>query len=111
MNATSTRRPRIISILSVGFLFFLADGLPAVSAADLVTSTYQEGVDGYAGTRAASISTQDEIYTDGNGNTTPGDASDQLALWKIPEYEERVLLRFDDLRLPVGADVRSASLQ
>jgi len=70
------------------------------------TVSFVNGVNGYAGTRDVSISTQ---YSPNGVTTTTG----ELMAWKISGasgYEERSLVRFDGLALPTGARVTSASL-
>ena len=76
------------------------------AAASGVSVSFVNGVNGYAGTRDVSISTQ---YS-ANGVTT---TSGELMTWKISGasgYEERALVRFDGISLPPGASVTAATL-
>lgn len=85
-----------------------------LGGAQVVKVSYQEGVDGYAGTVEAAISTQNAQFTAGNGLTSTvvgASGGDNLLVWRGPEYEVRTLVRFGNLGLPAGSTVQSASLQ
>ena len=68
--------------------------------------SFQNGVNGYSGTRDVSISTQ----YGGNGVTT---TDGELMSWKISGtsgYEERALIRFDALSLPAKPEMAKLPL-
>ncbi|HXU72622.1 MAG TPA: DNRLRE domain-containing protein [Polyangia bacterium] len=100
-------------VLAVSSCFVLAGCAASVNrdgsgsaAASGVSVSFVNGVNGYAGTRDVSISTQ---YS-ANGVTT---TSGELMTWKISGasgYEERALVRFDGISLPAGARVSAATL-
>ncbi len=78
--------------------------------------TYQQGVDGYAGTKSVGISTYGGLGSPGqynqNGMTFADGQNDWCTGTDIPsgDYSEVWLLRFDDLGIPAGSTVVSASL-
>lgn len=79
-------------------------------------ATFQQGVDGYTGTRSVGISTYAGLGAPGewnaNGATFADGANDWCTGTQIPPspYDEVWLLRFDDLVLPAGAHVTEARL-
>jgi Calx-beta domain/FG-GAP-like repeat/Bacterial Ig-like domain (group 2)/ASPIC and UnbV len=76
-----------------------------------VTVTLQQGVNGYTGTNDTSISTQYGQYNGGNGTTTYG--GDQLGAYQTTgsgSYSVEDLIRFNNLGIPAGAVVSSATL-
>src|SRR5205823_1312398 len=75
------------------------------------TATFQQGVNGYAGTTDASITTQNAQYTGGNGLTAFTDA--QLGLYRTTgsgSYVVEDLIRFGGLGIPANAVVSAASI-
>src|SRR5262249_19134609 len=75
------------------------------------TATFQQGLNRYAGTTDASISTQYTQSTDGNGIST-FDAA-QLGLYQLSgsgAYSVEDLIRFSALGIPTDATVSAASL-
>lgn len=80
------------------------------------TRTYQEGVDGYAGTRSVGISTYGGLGDIGsynaNGTTFADGQNDWCTGIDIPDgaYSEVWLLRFEDLGIAPGSKVVAASL-
>lgn len=107
MNTTITKT---ITRLVLGSLFVFASAV-----AHAVTFTYQEGVNGYVGTRDTEIRSTDSA---GNYNygasktlntryTTGGDAG---AGFRIDREVRNILIRFEDLALPAGATINSASI-
>ncbi len=74
-----------------------------------LAATFQNGRDGYSGTREANITTQNAEFTNGNGKTQ-FEGDDQL-LCNFKEYECRFLIRFEGLSLPANAKVESAQLE
>jgi glucose/arabinose dehydrogenase len=76
-----------------------------------VTATFQQGVNGYAGTTDASISTQYAPYTSGNGTTDF--TATQLGVYQTTgagSYTMEGLVRFGNLGIPAGAAVTGATL-
>ena len=76
-----------------------------------ITVTLQQGVNGYAGTTDADISTQYAEFTGGNGST--GTTGDQLGVYQLPGtsgYTIEGLIRFSDLGITPNATVTSATL-
>jgi hypothetical protein len=76
--------------------------------ADGNVAVFQDGRDGYAGTRSVAITTQVAEFTNNNGKTQFDD--DFLLVCNFKDYQKRVLLRFDGLSLPPMAKVESAEL-
>ena len=81
-----------------------------------VTRTYQQGAGGYAGTRSVGISTYGGLGNIGQYNANGMTFADGLNDWctgiDIPSgtYSEVWLLRFEDLGVPAGTRVVSATL-
>src|SRR5262249_24893490 len=76
-----------------------------------ISSTYQQGVNGYTGTTDISITNQNAQFTSGNGLTT-FDGS-QLGLYQLTgtgAYTVEDLVRFTNLGIPAGATVSGATL-
>jgi hypothetical protein len=82
-----------------------------VDPSGIITATYQAGVNGYAGAKAVAIS---DIYA-ADYNLYQGTTFTDDADWCIGDipargYDESPLMRFENLNLPAGAKVVSASL-
>lgn len=84
----------------------------------LTTVSFQEGVDGYHGTKSVGISDYAGLGEPGQWNANGATFADGDNDWctginipYAPSYSEIWLLRFDDLKLPVGAEVVSAALE
>ena len=99
------------TLLLIAFLG-LSPSIILPAHAQGTTTTYQDGLNGYMGTRDATISTQ---YIEWNeiGITEKDDVS--LRAYTVDEegkapYEKRALLKFTDLNLPQGATVTDARL-
>jgi glucose/arabinose dehydrogenase len=78
---------------------------------EAVTVTFQQGVNGYAGTTDVNISTQYAQYTGGNGTTTLNGS--QLNVYQTTgtgSYIMESLIRFNNLGIPAGAAVTGATL-
>ena len=78
-----------------------------------VTKTYRQGVNGYTGCKSLDIS--DLGLMNNNNGTTFGDANSDWCIGRLhgnPNYGYDIspLLRFEDLQIPPGAQVISASL-
>src|SRR5206468_8510963 len=76
-----------------------------------VTATFQQGVNGYAGTTDVNISTQYAQYTGGNGTTTLNGT--QMGVYQTTgtgSYTTESLIRFSALGIPAGATVSGATL-
>ena len=76
-----------------------------------VTATFQQGVNGYAGTTDVEISTQYAQYTSGNGTTTFNGT--QMGVYQTTgsgSYTMESLIRFASLGIPAGATVTGATL-
>lgn len=97
------------------------DGLPVDAAIDAysgatLTRTYQQGVNGYSGTKSVGISTYGGLGAPGqynqNGMTFADGQNDWCTGTNIPSgsYSEVWLLRFEDLGLPPTTQVVSATL-
>lgn len=95
------------SAVGLGLAVLLAGSNLAAQVPALVTNVFQNGIGGYTGEIDASISTQNADSTEGNGLTR---FEEWLMVWLI-EYEARALIRFDNLVLPPGAAVQSATLR
>ncbi len=81
------------------------------TAGQPTTATYQQGVNGYAGTTDADISTQYAQYTGGNGTTTFNGS--QLGVYQTTgsgSYTTEGLIRFGSLGIPANATVTGARL-
>jgi hypothetical protein len=90
---------------------------PAQDAGPLTTVTFQEGVEGYHGTKSVGISDYAGLGAPGQWNANGATFADGENDWctgvnipYAPSYSEYWLIRFDDLNLPSGAQVVSASL-
>ena len=89
---------------------------PVVPLGPTTTKTFQQGVDGYAGTKSVGISTYGGLGIVGaynaNGTTFADGQNDWCTGVDIPSgaYSEVWLLRFDDLGLPANAQVVLATL-
>ena len=76
-----------------------------------VTTTFQQGVNGYTGTTDVSITTQNAQFTSGNGITDF--TSKQMGDYQTTgsgSYIVEDLIRFSNLGIPAGATVSSATL-
>jgi len=88
----------------------------APPSGSMVTRTYQQGVDGYTGTRSVGISTYGGLGAVGSYNANGMTFADGMNDWctgvDIPSgtYSEVWLLRFEDLCLPAAVQVVSATL-
>lgn len=89
---------------------------PPVPVGPTATKSYQQGVDGYAGTRSVGISTYGGLGNVGaynaNGSTFADGDNDWCTGIDIPQgmYSEVWLLRFEDLGLPASAQIVEAKL-
>src|SRR5882724_6690327 len=75
------------------------------------TLTFQNGVNGYAGSKDVSINTQYAQYNGGNGTLWRGDP--ELGCYTTTgtgAYSVRYLLKFGGLTVPAGSTVVSATL-
>ena len=93
------------------------DAAPPQDAGPLTTVTFQEGVDGYHGSKSVGISDYAGLGAPGQWNANGATFADGENDWYTgvnipyaPAYTEIWLLRFDHLNLPNGAQVVSASL-
>lgn len=99
------------TIVDAGFTAEARPGaaIVAVATNDMpLVAVFQQGKNGYSGTRDAAITNQNAEYSYGNG-ATDFDAN-QYLICNIKEYQERALLCFDGLTLPPRAKVVSAQL-
>lgn len=89
---------------------------PVVPVGPTTTKSFQQGVDGYAGTRSVGISTYGGLGNVGaynaNGSTFADGDNDWCTGIDIPQgmYSEVWLLRFEGLGLPTNAQVVEAKL-
>ncbi|HWO21099.1 MAG TPA: hypothetical protein VNO30_20165 [Kofleriaceae bacterium] len=89
---------------------------PDAPAGATVTRTYQQGVSGYSGTRSVGISTYGGLGNVGEYNANGMTFADGLNDWctgtglSPGAYAEVWLLRFEELGVPAGARVVSATL-
>src|SRR5262249_49089281 len=75
------------------------------------TVTFQNGVNGYTGSKDFSINTQYSQYNGGNGVQWRGDP--ELGCYTVTGsggYTVRYLLKFGGLSIPAGSQVTSATL-
>lgn len=86
-------------------------------AGPLTTVTFQQGVNGYSGTKSVGISDYAGLGSPGQWNANGATFADGENDWctginipYAPAYTEYWLIRFDDLNLPSGAQVVNAKL-
>src|SRR5215468_7995424 len=95
-----------VSIHRVVFALLAASTLRADTAL-----TFQNGVNGYAGSKDVSINTQYSQYNGGNGVLWRGDP--ELGCYTTTgtgAYSVRYLLKFANISIPAGSAVASATL-
>ncbi len=91
-------------------------GADPVPSGTQITTTYQQGVGGYSGTKAVGISTYSGLGAVGQYNANGLTFADGLNDWctgtdiTSSPYSEVWLIRFEDLGIPATARVTSASL-
>ncbi len=97
-----------ITRLILGSLFVFAAAI-----AHAATFTYQEGINNYAGTRDTYIGTDNTAYNYGATATLStkysSDSSGPTG-FRIDREVRNILIRFEDLALPAGSTVSSASI-